>query len=206
MTTPSCRLFVIPARDAHKAVVLRRGPSNWCHVILWNTEFDAFEEGAWFKGRIREHACDLSPDGQLFVYFASKYRRMHTSYGSDWTAVSRPPWLYALTLWPNLTHRGGGRFAAKRKLKLFTTGHRTHPDHPLFRPLKVMNASFRRRPPSAIEIRDSDWSGRDQSDRVIFTRGGKVFRQELAGEIEIADFTNRAPDPQPPPDWAKQPV
>jgi hypothetical protein len=52
------RLFVITARDEPTAVILRRGPSDWYHVIQWHTCRDAFVHGAWFKGRIYEEpAC-----------------------------------------------------------------------------------------------------------------------------------------------------
>jgi hypothetical protein len=64
------RLFVVLAREAPIGVILRRGPAAWYHVILWHTDTDHFERGAWFKGRIYEERCDLSPDGQLFLYFA----------------------------------------------------------------------------------------------------------------------------------------
>ena len=65
-------------------------------MILWHTDTDEFEHGAWFKGRIYEERCDLSADGQLFLYFALQGSRWRTSYKGSWTAVSRPPWLQAL--------------------------------------------------------------------------------------------------------------
>jgi hypothetical protein len=64
------RLFVIFAERAHEAVIFRRGPSRWHHVIRWNTKDDTFFRGAWFKGRIYPEKCDLSPDGDLLLYFA----------------------------------------------------------------------------------------------------------------------------------------
>jgi hypothetical protein len=52
--------------------------------------------GQWFKGRIYERRCDLAPSGEKLIYFAAKYRSpLYT-----WTAVSRPPFLTALLLWP----------------------------------------------------------------------------------------------------------
>src|SRR5262249_44616225 len=67
---PPCRLHVLLAREAPVAVILRRGPSAWYQVILWRTDRDTFEDGAWFKGRLYEERCDLSPDGELLLYFA----------------------------------------------------------------------------------------------------------------------------------------
>lgn len=60
--------------------------------------------GQWFKGRIYERRCDLSPSGEKLIYFAAKYRSpLYT-----WTAVSRPPFLTALLLWPKGDAWGGG--------------------------------------------------------------------------------------------------
>lgn len=131
MSQAVCRLFVILAYDAPVAVILRRGPSRWYHVIRWHTDLDTFEPGAWLRGRIYEKRCDISPDGELFVYFChgGAYREGYTD---SWTAVSRAPWLYALALWPwGSTYGGGGRFVENRKLirhsRMPTS---THPDHP----------------------------------------------------------------------------
>ena len=104
-------------------------------MIRWDTSRDTFERGHWFHGRIYQRRCDLSPDGELFVYFANKFNR-HTigdsEYTYAWTAVSRPPWLTALALWPkgDCWH-GGGMFLGERRLAL---NHRPeaaipHPKH-----------------------------------------------------------------------------
>jgi hypothetical protein len=90
-----CRLFVIAARDTPVAAVLRRGPSGWYQIIRWDTGSDEFTDGSWFKGRIYEDKCDLSPDGELFVYFCHG-GRWRPEYTDAWTAVSRLPWLSAL--------------------------------------------------------------------------------------------------------------
>jgi hypothetical protein len=71
--------------------------------------------GQWLKGRIYEHRCDLSPSGQKLIYFAAKYgTEMRT-----WTAVSRPPFLTALALWPKGdAWGGGGLFENERVIQL----------------------------------------------------------------------------------------
>jgi hypothetical protein len=58
----------------------------------------------WFKGRIYEHRCDLSPSGEKLIYFAANYRSPFRT----WTAISRPPFLTALALWPKGDAWGGG--------------------------------------------------------------------------------------------------
>ena len=112
---PSCRLHVILARDGRSAVILRRGPSRLVQVLKWNLRTDSIEPGQWFKGRIYERRCDLSRDGELFVYFAAK----HAGPFGTWTAVSRPPYLTAIALWPKGdAWGGGGHFFDQRRLGL----------------------------------------------------------------------------------------
>jgi hypothetical protein len=104
-TTPgSVRLYAILARKSPVAVVFRRGPSNSVLLIKWNTADDTFEFGQWLRGRIYERRCDLSPDGGLLLYFAANYREPLRS----WSAISRPPFLKALALWPKGDGWGGG--------------------------------------------------------------------------------------------------
>ena len=112
---PSCQLFVIPARKARRAVIFRRGPTRHVRLISWNLEDDSFIGGQWLKGRIYERRADLSPSGELLVYFAARQTPPHPT----WTAVSRPPYLTALAFWPKGDGWGGGGFfETEAKLKL----------------------------------------------------------------------------------------
>jgi hypothetical protein len=88
----STRLFVILARAAPVAVVLRRGPSKDVLLLRWDLATDSFEAGQWLSGRIYERRCDLSPSGERFIYFAANHRPPL----GTWTAVSRPPYFTAL--------------------------------------------------------------------------------------------------------------
>jgi hypothetical protein len=111
---PSARLYAIVARAARRAVVFRRGPSKSVLALTWNLQDDTLEAGQWFKGRIYERRCDLSPDGELLVYFAGYRGEFRT-----WTAISRPPYLTALALWPKGdAWGGGGLFADSHSLRL----------------------------------------------------------------------------------------
>jgi hypothetical protein len=101
---PACRLYAILARDGRSAVVFRRGPSKQVLVLRWWLEDDRLEPGQWFNGRIYERRADLSPDGDLLIYFAANW---HAPY-ETWTGVSRPPYLTALALWPKGDAWGGG--------------------------------------------------------------------------------------------------
>ncbi len=204
ISTPPPRLFVIPAKDAPLAVVIRRGPAAWTRLTLWETRGDTFTPGAWFRGRIYEEKCDLSPDGKLFVYAAHQGRRVTTSFTDSWTAVSRPPWLHALALWPmGTTYGGGGRFTGPRSLLLRGVSA-AHPKHPPLG-LEVKNGPAEVHA-STNEVADAEWSGRDCDGRLVFTRAGRVYLRARGGDVELADFTAERPDPTPAPDWAKRPL
>jgi hypothetical protein len=109
------RLYAILARAAALAAVFRRGPSKQVLLVLWRTDTDQFYEGQWFKGRIYERRCDLSPSGNRLIYFAADYKKPYFA----WTAVSKPPFLTALALWPKGdAWGGGGLFAEEHKILL----------------------------------------------------------------------------------------
>ncbi|MDH3688803.1 MAG: hypothetical protein OEU36_04895 [Gammaproteobacteria bacterium] len=139
-TLPSpCRLSVFLSRKTNVGVVLRRGPSEWTQLIRWDRKTDRFTLGQWFHGRVYERRCDLSPNGELFIYFAAKHGpRQHTEedIGEAWTAISKPPYFTALALWPNLgSWYGGGVFVKDNTVLLDVT---CNPEpHPDFRPHKL---------------------------------------------------------------------
>ncbi len=201
---PPPRLFVVFAARAHVAVVIRRGPSSWAHVTRWETDADRFTPGAWFRGRIVPEKCDLSPDGALFVYAAYKGSHLRSPATDSWTAVSRAPWLHALALWPmGTTYGGGGRFVGERSLILRGAGsaHPAHPPHGL----EVVDgvAELQR---STGEVEGAEWSGRDQRDRLVFAREGRLFERRGPADLLLFDFAPLAPAPAPAPAWATEPL
>ena len=128
-----CRLSLHLARDASKAVILRKGPSEWVQLILWHTDTDIFEEGQWFRGGIYSAYGDLSPDGSLLLYVARKARtpaRQQSDYTHKWTAISKPPYLTALALWPvGDTSDGGGVFLNNHTVWLNHRSTQAHKNH-----------------------------------------------------------------------------
>jgi hypothetical protein len=199
------QLFVILAKRAHEAVIFRRGPTRWYHVIRWNTRDDTFHRGAWFKGRIYPERCDLSPDGELLLYFVHQGGRLRTDYTDAWTGISRNPWLTALGLWPQgTTYGGGGRFTDNRSA-IIRSQTNAHPDHP-GTGLSITPGD----PPhhaSSEEVDGSEWSGRDQSGRLVFALNGRLMHRNSKGEdICLADFNGYTPAPQPAPPSAGRPL
>jgi hypothetical protein len=129
-----CWMCVLLAREADVGVILRRGPTQWWRVTLWDTKRDTFEGGQWFRGRIYPEKCDVSPNGKLFIYFAGQFhtRNADKGYRDTWTAVSRPPFLTALTLWPiGDTWAGTGVFIDNYTVSVIAFAPQHHPKHPL---------------------------------------------------------------------------
>lgn len=130
------RLHVILARHASKAVIIRRGPTDWTRLSLWHTDTDTFEHGQWFKGKIYPDRSDLSPDGRLFIYFAAKHTGFTidstTGYSTSWITISKPPYVTALALWNvGTTYCPGGLFEDDQTVWLpFNAGDdAAHPNH-----------------------------------------------------------------------------
>jgi hypothetical protein len=195
------KLFVIPARSEPTAVILRRGPSAWYHVIQWDMRRDRFVHGAWFRGRIYEEKCDVSPDGRLLVYFVHQGSRVGTEFTDSWTAISRVPWLEALVVWPQGTTYGGGvRFIDNRSLAVRGVLDPPLDDFPL-RGIRIVDGDTPLHRPTD-DVPGVDWCGRDHDDQIVFSRAAQLFRRANETDTLVADFTELSPNPQPAPQWA----
>lgn len=104
---PAPRLFALLARASRRAVVFRRGPAKQVQLIGWDRSDDSFTPGQWFNGRIYERRCDLSPSGNLLVYFAAKHHGP-IPFDINGTVISHPPFLTELARWPKGDAWGGG--------------------------------------------------------------------------------------------------
>lgn len=160
---PSCRLYLIVARDGRTGVIFRRGPSKQVRLLRWWLESGTIEPGQWLKGRIYERRCDLSPDGELLVYFAAKWATPL----STWTAISRPPYLTALALWPHGdAWGGGGLFYGPGLLGL---NHSAIPE-PIVpgqpKPWHPLPAADDRLPPGLTVSPIADWAGRGEDSPI----------------------------------------
>ena len=116
-----CRISVVLARSAPRAVVLRSGPRDSAQLTLWHTDTDQFVSGDSLKGYVSGRRCDLSPDGTEFVYFVRPRGLGHNGQLlPGWTAVCKPPDPTPLTLWKKAGEsEGGGVFVEGRPLRLY---------------------------------------------------------------------------------------
>lgn len=124
------RIFFIQAREASKAVIFRRGPTEWTQMVLWDLEDDTFEFGQWIKKKIRPRRCDLSPSGQYLIYLVDNFEHMQSR-----TVISRPPFWSAIAAWEHhdpLWGAGGGLFEDEQTVALNNIAHaKPHPDWPI---------------------------------------------------------------------------
>jgi hypothetical protein len=58
-----CWMCVLLARHASVGIILRRGPTQWWHVTLWNTKSDTFEGGQWFRAVLTRKNATFHPTG-----------------------------------------------------------------------------------------------------------------------------------------------
>src|SRR5262245_42154320 len=111
------RLHVLLAREARVGLVIRRGPAQSVCTVGWDRINDTFRLGQWMHGRLYERRADLSPDGNHFIYFARNFsRRTSEQTKGTWTAISKVPYLKAISLFgKGDCWCGGGLFLSNRK-------------------------------------------------------------------------------------------
>lgn len=209
---PACRLNFIFARQAPIAVIFKRGPSEWYQLIKWSVDTDTFDYGHWFHGRIYVERCDISPDGTLLLYFALKYGWIdfNDGYEREYTAISKPPWLTALALWPwGSTWGGGGRFISNYEVGLASGADCPHhPNHPPGKLKVSYNSGYvgnnlyqLSNPP----YKGIEWYGKDQLGKVFYSKDGCLYRYDQSTkERLLADFNHLPRKLVEAPEWAKQ--
>ncbi len=115
----ACRLYVLTAAKAPLALVLRRGPTGWWHLMQWDLEALTLTPGAWFHGYLYPRRCDISADGRLFGYYTLKMTGAHQGWPDAFFAVSKAPWLQALAAWKTCgTWTWGCQFLEGEKLSI----------------------------------------------------------------------------------------
>ncbi|WP_309714301.1 hypothetical protein [Armatimonas sp.] len=152
---PLARLHFFFAREAPVGVIFREGPRKRIRLILWHTDTDTFELGHWFLGQLQFQ--DLSPDGKLLIYAAYKWhQKQENGYSDAWVAISKPPYLTALALWPMSWGRWGGAFLDNQTVELtgsLSVWSESHPNHPLPPWLTIKKQLISEQSPSS----PSDW-------------------------------------------------
>ncbi len=112
ISTPKIRGYV--AAKSNRTVFLYRRSNKITYLILLDYKKEKFslEVGARFYGRIYPNRCDLSPDGNYFLYFAmGKSQQQYDKKLYCWTGICSPPKIKAEKLFAHGdTWGGGGKF------------------------------------------------------------------------------------------------
>ena len=206
---PEPRLHIEFASGSSMAAILRRGPTGWTRLLLWDTSTDQLEAGSWFHGRIYDRCCSISPDGQLFAYLAAKHQG---NFGPDdcnsWTAVSRPPWLTAVAFWPQHGTQGIDTEFVDNSTLIISHPHWDEllpsnelPDHfnviSKFTGKDAPDQSL----PETVKTSAKFYNNRgvDQQNKPFHYTHGKLFRDDTA----IVDLGIMSPEPKQSPTWAQ---
>jgi hypothetical protein len=116
--TPKVRGFL--ASEKCRGLFLYRRTNKTTYLISFNYEKkkDRLSLGSGFYGKLYPNRCDISPDGEDFIYFAmgSSLRKYGAKY-TCWTAVCKLPEIKAyLFIGQNDTWGGGGVFLNRHEL------------------------------------------------------------------------------------------
>lgn len=207
------KLSILVAREAPIALVLRRGPTKWYHLMKWDLTNDSIEHGAWLKARIYEDSCDISFDGKYFLYKVFKHPHMDKSYKDSFTAISTIPWVKAHWLLPiGDTHIGGGFFSDNKTVGIYHLPFcklKPHPNHTDNLGLKIHhsttllggsnNCAVMTRPHKNENlIDDADWSRKLTDGSIIWHKHYHLYRRYFdKSDFEdklIADLVNLKPE------------
>jgi hypothetical protein len=201
------RLQILMAQDTRVGLVIRHGPPKSVCTMRWDRSRDKFVLGQWMRGRIDTETCNLSPNGDFFLYTARKNSAIHWRVIA-WTAVSRVPYLKAIAYYP---HRGEGGWFLSDSEYCIPGGWREEEDreHPAIRRVESVSPK-----PSLYSARmeDHGWSIEDTTAKfaghIEFVRqagsgwelrhrqgqGYRLIRGELAADTrdwEWADMDDK---------------
>lgn len=171
---------VIPPRlqvllsETSQAVVLCRKKAQQVGTFGWDRNTDKITPGQWLKGRIYFENCDLSPDGNYFIYHA-----MGKGSWKTWTAVSKVPYLKALDFYMSSCSFGGGLFLSNNSYWLDAPSDRDlEHKHSLLKVVKecpykekIENYHFR--------LKRNGWSEVDEELAKDIQLGYKILQKEM---------------------------
>lgn len=99
-------IWCIPAAESSTVLVIARyanGRDTWTHLMRW-TPGTKLEHGAWTRLRLIAYACRVDPTAEFLCYSAATRTgtqlatpHLFDASGNGGVAVSRVPWLSALT-------------------------------------------------------------------------------------------------------------
>lgn len=127
------RLWALFARDAPKAVILRRGPRKHFHLIKWDLRDDSFTHGQWMKGFVR--LWDLSPNGEKIIYWAYQYHASAPWRDKEWPTLDQTGLALLYDPLQTRPRTGSQKKRSRRKTPRYQRGlEQEHRSNPPLRP------------------------------------------------------------------------
>ena len=102
------RLYVLIPIESHNAIIICRHSSKKTGVFGWDMLINKVTVSQWLKSRIHEYFSDITPDGKYFIYSS-------IDKGYSYTAISKAPWIKAISFWWDGGFRGGGFFIDNKR-------------------------------------------------------------------------------------------
>ncbi|RYG40623.1 hypothetical protein EON79_22290, partial [bacterium] len=72
MKNVPARLWILPAKEARVALVIRRKPHRVWHFLRWDLERDEVASGDGYRGLFYPRGCDVSWDGRWWAFYGSE--------------------------------------------------------------------------------------------------------------------------------------
>jgi hypothetical protein len=208
---PPAKLIGFFARSAPVCVIIRRGPSGYSQMVMWNTETDEFTPGQWIRGRVTN--ASLSSDGRFMALAISNARKRDVDYVCEISTICKPPYFTALEVW-----LGCYWFDAPRFLEDDTIAYPEGCEHVVNAkgPCPFKHVARESLPPQELPAAPDifgqetavfeGWgsgTGIDQQGREIWASGGRVFARAGGEERMLFDANPYEFEPIEAPDWAK---
>ncbi len=175
---PRTTLYFYPACASPRVLVIRRGPSKWWHLVLWDRDTGEITPGSWFNGKLYPEKCDLSPRGDWMVLLAYRGNNQPIA----WTALAEPPYAKAIVFWAQECATIGGGFFDGRLPVLWINALRNHLAGPDIRSPHPLEFGY-------LEEPDQQFGTREER----LARDGWKFEKKLSTDVEEA-WSKKSPD------------
>ncbi len=214
------KLTILVAKNASIALVIRTQTNGWYHLIKWNLENNTFSHGAWFKGQLHEDYCDISFDGEYFLYRALRGSGANADENNTITVLSSVPWLKPHWLLPmECKLEGGGYFVNHRDIAMRCSKFINLVPHPQYSDTQgftIQHAEkynnrgrnydqYKRSREDDRLIFNADWSKELRDGSIAWCKDYRLYRlyphinEDDIAEQLVADFSNLTPTQTPAP-------
>lgn len=206
MKIPPPRLKLFFAKKAPVCVIIRRGPSRYSQMVIWNTETDEITEGQWVRGKVDFLTLNSTGTHAALGIMGGRAR---TPYEDQYAIFCRPPYFTALEVYvrglcytwtaflPNDQVVRSGGFDAGR-----TKGYATS-KCPFTEPVITDYSEVSRDHRWVIDGANQVGIGKDHRGRKVIVDSGCIYIEEGETRRLVYDASQTRFSEVVAPDWAK---